>query len=237
MYHSSGECWYWEAVHVWGWGIYGNSSVISVQYLCLNGIRNSTAVCPKLKVSCKTPPLISLVPSTFLGFINDQIIYLKSKISFLPLFHGSNLFVTIFYWILFCIPLSNKPPYFHFPGNIQRKKNLSSSPFILQSVHHFAFREAFQNSFIKLLSTYKPQAYSTAYRMGARVGTWLPPTLCSRLMELTTNPCKCRTHSNLMPQSLLVSQSWLSALPSYRHGPLSVSSQSSDFPSSGILSY
>ena len=129
-----------------GMGDIWELSVISVQYLCLNGIRNSTAVCPKLKVSCKTPPLISLVPSTFLGFINDQIIYLKSKISFLPLFHGSNLFVTIFYWTLFCIPLSNKPPYFHFPGNIQRKKNLSSSPFILQSVHHFAFREAFQNT-------------------------------------------------------------------------------------------
>ena len=80
-----------------GMGDIWELSVISVQYLCLNGIRNSTAVCPKLKVSCKTPPLISLVPSTFLGFINDQIIYLKSKISFLPLFHGSNLFVTIFY--------------------------------------------------------------------------------------------------------------------------------------------
>ena len=80
-----------------GMGEIWEFSVISVQYLCLIGIRNSAAVCPKLTESCKTPPLISPVPSTFLGFINDRIIYLKLKISFLPLFHGSDLFATIFY--------------------------------------------------------------------------------------------------------------------------------------------
>lgn len=101
-----------------GNGIYRNS-VISAQYLCLNVIRYSTATCPKLKVSSKTPPLTSLAPSTFLDFINDLIIYLKSKISFsLFLLYPSNLLVTIFYWIQFWIPLSNQPPYFHFPGNV-----------------------------------------------------------------------------------------------------------------------
>lgn len=54
----------------------------SAQYLCLKVISNSSATCCKLKVSSKIPPLARVLFFSFLIFINNLIIYLRSKINF-----------------------------------------------------------------------------------------------------------------------------------------------------------